>query len=60
MRQHAIGNDDIEVTAARLGEAGAAIGSVLDGVAALAQPPDEQARRFGIIFDEEHVHGAQA
>ena len=56
LRQHAIGHDEIELPLGGAVEPLAPIGGVLDGVAALAQPLDEEARGLGIVFDEQHVH----
>jgi hypothetical protein len=31
---------------------------MIDTVAALAQSLDQEAGSFGVVFDEQHVHGA--
>jgi hypothetical protein len=60
LRQHPVGNDDVELPALGLRQAGAPGGGVLNGVTALAQSLDEKARRFSVILDEQGVHGATA
>ncbi len=58
LRQHAVGDDEIEVALGGAEQAIAAVGGVIDGIAALAQPLDQEARRLGVILDEQYVHGA--
>ena len=58
VRQHAVGHDEVELPLGGAIEPFAAVGGMIDTVAALAQALDQKARGLAVVLDEQYVHGA--
>ena len=56
VRQHAVGDDQVELPLGGAEQSLAAVGGMIDAVAALAQALDQEARRLGIVFDQQYMH----
>jgi hypothetical protein len=60
VRQHTVGDDQIEAAVGGAFEPVSAVGGVIDRVAALAQTLRQEVGGLGVILDEQYVHGATA
>ena len=56
MRQHAVGDDDVVVRLGGAKQAVPPVGGMIDRVAALAQPLQDEVRGFFVILDEQQTH----
>src|SRR6185437_14066774 len=56
VREHSVGDDEIVSPLGRLEESLAPIARMIDGVATLAQPLQQELRGFLIVLDEEQMH----
>jgi hypothetical protein len=59
MRQHPVGDDQIELPFRGPEQAIPAVRGVIDRVAALSQSFDEEPRGLGVVLDEKYVHGVR-
>src|SRR5579883_2034506 len=59
VRQHPVGDDQVEFAGERAGEPLTAVRGVIDRITALAQSLHEDPRGLGIVLDEQNVHGAE-